>query len=258
MVPQTRTCTLAGHAFVRLSGNEAAARRRSPGPACGKLSPALLKHADEQIVAALAAVLHAIDAYHLAPNGPEEFREWGVVGAARFIGRDIISRDIPDFLTEGPWGVSPHIIPHRSLHSPSGAISIALNTTGPNHGTGGSPGFEAEGLMSALSLLWGRRLPGVWLVLSRVCPPDAPCNRSGAIPDGTFAEAVALALVPSGVGARLEFDTNATGPALTFEAVRQMAEGGTWSLPCGRVRVVPAAGMRPATTVPFAPLPATP
>lgn len=259
MAPQLRSCTLVGHASVRFNPAEVAVRRKSPGPACGKLSNTLLKHADEQTVAALAALLHAIDQHRLAPSGPAAFRDWGVIGAARFIGRDILSRDMPDFLKEGPWGVSPHIIPHRSLHSPSGAISVALGTAGPNYGTGGGPGYEGEGLLSALSLLWDRRLPGVWLVASRIDPPDAPCNRSGAIPEGTFAEAVALAFVPSGAGTRLELDTTAQGTQLTFEALCRLHEGGTWALPgCGRVRVVPAPGVGPVPAVPLSPMPTAP
>lgn len=246
MAPVSRCCVLAAHASVRLSGAEAHARRRSPGPACGKLSPSLLKHADEQTVAGVSAVLHAIDAYRLAPEGPDVFRGWGVIGAARFIGRDVISRDVPDFRKEGPWGVSPHIIPHRSLHSPSGAVSVALNCMGPNYGTGGGAGFETEGLLSALSLLWGRHLPGVWLVVSRVDPPDADCDGSGGIPEGVVAEAVALALVPEGTGPRLCVESgqrHESGAELTFEGLRDLAQGGTWSVPGCNLRVMPGASV---------------
>jgi hypothetical protein len=56
------------------------------------------------------------------------------------IGRDMIGQAVSDFIREGAWGVSPHVIPHRSLHSTSGTITLALDCRGPNYGIGGGPG----------------------------------------------------------------------------------------------------------------------
>jgi hypothetical protein len=212
----------------------------------------MLRHADEQSIACVAAVLHAINAHRLGHDGPGRFRDWGVVAAPRFIGRDSLARDVPDFKNEGPWGVSPHVIPHRSLHSPSGAVSVALGIHGPNLGAGGGPGHEAEGLLAALSLLWGG-LPGVWLLISRIEPLTDTEAGKGAIPAGTAAVADAIALVP-GVGLTLtlapsgdETSPRTPGPAaqgVPF-SLRALLTGGPCVLPgVGTARLSAAAACR--------------
>jgi hypothetical protein len=181
--------------------------------------PSFLKHADEQTVACLAAVLEAIAASNLAPEGPGVFARWAAVCGPRFIGRDVIAQAVPNFRTEGPWGVSPHVIPHRSLHSPSGALSVALGIQGPNLGAGGGNGSEAEALLTALTLLWGQKPPGVWLVTS-----------SQSL-DGVT-EACALALASDG-----------EGPVLSLRIGHQAGEPFSLaSLLAGRPCVVPGLG----------------
>ena len=225
------TCTLAGHASVRIAAEEVAAHRRTPGPACGGPLPAsLLKHADEQTVAGVAAALRAIEAFGLAPDGtPETFRRWGIVAAPRFFSRDFMSRSVPDFVAEGPLSVTPQTIPHRTIHSPSGTLSLALDIQGPNHGAGGGPCAEIEGLLCALSLLAEHRLPGVWLLLSRIEPLADGERVKGQILPGTFAEAVALALVPAsaarpGPALCLALDPAAEGPPLALDGIRSLLE----------------------------------
>jgi hypothetical protein len=168
-------------------------RRQQGPPDCPPLPPAFLKHADEQTLAVLAAVYGAIRTYNLA--GP--FRDWGVLAAPRFLGRAATVTVLQRFADEGAWGISPHQIPHRSLHSLSGTISQALKIHGPNFGVGGGPGCETEVLLAALALLQGRCLPGVWVVLSRP-DPELPPGADGTHAPGTHFLALALALVPAG------------------------------------------------------------
>jgi hypothetical protein len=171
--------------------------RRNPGSVHGEVPPiALLKHSDEQTVIGLCAVYQAI-----AQGGLQTtcFREWGVVAAPRFLGRPTMAAALQRFAVEGAWGVSPHLIPHRSLHSLSGTISQALKIHGPNFGVGGGPGGTVEALLAATALLVGKRLPGVWIVLTCLSP-ELPPDEAGRLPPGAQAIGLALALTPLGTG----------------------------------------------------------
>jgi hypothetical protein len=103
------------------------------------------------------------------------------------------------FIAEGAWGVSPHLIPHRSLHSVSGTVSQVLKVRGPNFGVGGGPGCEAEALFTAAAMLRCQRLPGVWAVLTGFDPDAAP-NSAGQPAAGTHLVGLALALTPARPG----------------------------------------------------------
>jgi hypothetical protein len=170
--------------------------RRRPGPTEGRepLPPSFLKHADEQTVAGLAAAFQAIHDHGLRDT---DFTEWGVLGAPRFLGRPAMAAALQRFLAEGAWGVSPHMIPHRSLHALSGTVSQAFKIHGPNFGVGGGPGGTAEALLAAAALLAGDRLPGVWLVLTALEPEQVPDNSGHPLP-GSRAVGLALALAPAG------------------------------------------------------------
>jgi hypothetical protein len=138
--------------------------RQSPGRGLGQPLPAaFLKHADEQTVVALAAVFRAVHHFDLAQTC---FHHWGVIAASCFLGRATLAVALQRFTLEGAWGVSPHLIPHRSLHSVSGTISQALQVHGPNFGVGGGPGSTSEALLVAGALLARDRLPGLWVVLT--------------------------------------------------------------------------------------------
>jgi hypothetical protein len=188
-------CELAAHAVVRVRIESLAELRRHPGPVHGVLlSPAFLKHADEQTVAGLAAVYHAIHDHGLSGT---VFRDWGVLAAPRFLGRPAMAAALQRFAAEGAWGVSPHLIPHRSLHSISGTVSQALKIHGPNFGVGGGPGAAREALLGALSMLGCRRLPGLWVVLTGLDPEAAP-DEGGRPAPGTAVVGLALALSPAG------------------------------------------------------------
>jgi hypothetical protein len=204
-------------------------------PTEGPLPPNFLKHADEQSIAALAAVFQAIHDHGLR----ERFTDWGVIAAPRFPGRLAIVQTVQRFAAEGAWGVSPHMIPHRSLHSVSGTVSQALKAHGPNFGIGGGPSAETEAFFCAAGLMAPARagaLPGLWMVLTGLSPETTLLACGGAAP-GTCVEAVALALAPAcagWMGPRLRLASGpvpAPGPAPTLTALAgllaRLEEGAT-------------------------------
>jgi len=194
-------------AYRRAGIEEIAALRKVPAP--GHSFPvSLLKNADEQTVVVLGALMAAVDRLGLPLH---RYRDWGVLAAPRFIGRDCIGQAIPEYTREGPWSVSPHIIPHRSLHSTSGTLTLALGSGGPNHGVGGGPEGESEGLLCALALLVERAVPGVWLALSRITPLQACDCSLGRPPDGSQIEALVLALTRQAPGQAVRLAPAASG-----------------------------------------------
>jgi hypothetical protein len=152
-----------------------------------------LKHADEQTVVGLASVLQAVDANGLSST---EFTDWAVLAAPCFLGRVTLAAAIQRFAAEGAWGVSPHVIPHRSLHSVSGTVSQALNIHGPNFGVGGGPGGVLEALLCAGAILAGHNVPGVWVVMTGWDPEPVPDDKNAAINDSDCV-GLCLALVES-------------------------------------------------------------
>ncbi len=244
------SCAVSAHAALRVPGDAVAALRKPLNPLTGEpLSPAFLKNADDQSVVALAAVSAAVRDHGLAGR---DFSAWGVIAAPRFLGRGVMGHVLHRFLQEGAWGISPHLIPHRSLHAVSGTVSQALKIHGPNFGVGGGPGAESEALLVASTLVWKRQLPGVWVVLTGYEPEMVPADpTSGAPPPPVpLCSGVALALTPvdeCGRGFRLRLEPPGYGAEggemggegqLTLEALRAaLAEGGAgagdWRLNCG-------------------------
>jgi hypothetical protein len=194
-----------GYSLFRVAPGDVPALRRKPGPmpeGWVRVPPSLLRNSDEQTVAGTAAVLAAIEAmdWH-----PDRFGEWGVVGASRFLGRANLATALRSFIAEGVWGTSPHLIPHFALHSPSGTISLALGSQGPNLGVGGGLYAAAEGFLAALTWLAAGVVPGVWLVFSGWAPELAPLP-DGESPASGECLALAVALVARGsVGRRPAF-----------------------------------------------------
>ena len=192
------SCDLAADATVRAGLESLPELRKHPGSVHGEpVPPSLLKHADEQTVAGLVAVCQALASPALQAT---DFRDWGVAAAPRFLGRPAMAAALQRFQAEGAWGVSPHLIPHRSLHSLSGTVSQALKIHGPNFGVGGGPGGVAEVLLAATAMLERRKLPGVWVVLTCLDPELAP-DESGRPASGTKCVGLALALMPIRRGA---------------------------------------------------------
>jgi hypothetical protein len=189
---------LAAHAVTSVPVESIGELRRRLVRLDGTPLPAnFLKHADEQTYAGLAAVFQAIGEHSLLAQATS-FRDWGVVGAPRFLGHAPMTSDLPRFLVEGAWDVSPHMIPHRTLHSLSGTVSQALTIHGPNFGAGGGPGAEGEGVLAAVALLEAMRLPGVWLVMTRLEPELDADHTTGKPRPGTLSQGLALALMPAG------------------------------------------------------------
>src|SRR5437764_3439991 len=115
------------------------------------------------------------------------------------MGRAAMAQALQRFAAEGAWGISPHLIPHRSLHSLSGTVSQALKIHGPNFGVGGGPNGAAEALQAAAALLAGDRLPGVWVVLTG-WEPEPVIDRAGRVLNESFCHGAALALVAAREG----------------------------------------------------------
>ncbi len=211
--PRAVACEVLAHAAVRLPLAAVAELRRQPGlPGSAALPNNFLKHADEQTVVGLSALLHAIAAHGLRDIA---FTDWGVLAAPRFFARSAMVVSLQRFLVEGAWGVSPHMIPHRSLHSLAGTVSLALKSNGPNLGVGGGPGGAVEVLLAAAAMLERCRLPGLWVVWTAQ-EPDGAMDVAGRGDPNTICRALAVALAPvrpDSPGMRLHVEAgHAPGP----------------------------------------------
>jgi hypothetical protein len=200
-------CAVAAYATARATSETLIALRQQPGPAPGEpLPPAFLKHADEQTVVGIAALLQAIARFGLTGT---DFTHWGALAAPRFLGRAALRLALQRFAAEGAWGISPHLIPHRSLHSISGTVSQALKLHGPNFGVGGGPGGAAEAIQTAAALLQGDRLPGVWVVWTGWNPEPTPeLNGHAAAAEVSGAALALVADAPAWHGPRLRVGAN--------------------------------------------------
>jgi hypothetical protein len=251
----TADCAVAAVGTAQASGDTLPSLRtalQTPGGA--SLPASLLKHADEQTVVGLAAVFEAIRAYGLTKTA---FADWGVLAGPRFLGRACLAVALQRFAQEGAWGVSPHLIPHRSLHSVSGTISQALGIRGPNFGVGGGPHSAAETLLVASALITDGQLPGLWVVVSGWDPepileqPNMP-SVNGFGPAHSVYRAAALALTtlrPDWNGLRLQVHAEAARTRLDgfsggmtvpmfqmeplLEALQTRRLPATWRLGCG-------------------------
>jgi hypothetical protein len=181
-------------ASVRLPYDSLADVRRNPEPHLGfPLPTSTLKHLDEQTIAGLASVCRAIRECDLDPHG---FSDWGVLAAPHLLGQSVMVASLVRFRDEGAWGVSPHVIPHHSLHSISGTVSQVLKVHGPNLGVGGGSGGPGEAFVAAASWLGRRRVPGVWIVVTSLDPVSTLCE-DGRPQPGTDCVGLALALTPA-------------------------------------------------------------
>jgi hypothetical protein len=186
-------CAVEAFGVVRVPLEEIPALRKVAGPLIGhRIPPSLLKHADEQTVLALAAVLRAI---HDARWQDRSFAEWGLIAAPRFLGRLSIAPWIDKYARLGASTVSPLIIPNLSLHAVAGSLSLALRCRGFNFGVGGGHGHLAEALLAGLAASDDGQVPGLWVVATEWDPEPIPDGHRGSrVP--AIGTAVALALVP--------------------------------------------------------------
>ncbi|MBI3409545.1 MAG: hypothetical protein HY040_14490 [Planctomycetes bacterium] len=197
----TVKCPIAGIGTLRADADQLVKLRRQPGVRAGKpFSPAFLKHADDQTVAAVAVVAQTI-----AKQGWDDrsFRDWGVVAAPILFGRFGNEAALRRFVSEGAWGISPHMIPHHSLHAVAGTISQAWQIHGPNFGISGGPGAAAEAFLVAATMVSENNLPGLWLVLTGFDPEYIPEKGAGKPTQPTTCLAAALALTPDNPSAGL-------------------------------------------------------
>lgn len=172
-------CRAAAHSLIWAGVAEVSALRRQPGRLRAGTSPVpLLRHADDQTVVGLAAVLHAIEGSDL---DADRLSPWGLVAAPRFPGRARLAAAFAQYAVDGAWGVSPHLVPHDSLHSMAGTISQALKLFGPNLGAGGGSDGARAAFLAAMALLGDGRLPGVWVVATGWVP-ELVLGRAGVVP----------------------------------------------------------------------------
>jgi len=137
-----------------------------------------LKHADEQTVVAVAALDNAINS---RGRPIDDYRQWAIIAAPRFIGRMAGAAAFHRYSRGGGPTISPHLIPQHSLHSVSGAMSILLATHQPNFGIGGTSQSLAEGLLGALTFPQAS-CKGTWLLATGWDPepqPDGTGNSAG-------------------------------------------------------------------------------
>jgi hypothetical protein len=258
------SCALLATGTIRATPDAVAVLRLNPGPVLGQaLAASFLKHADEQTVVGLAAVLDAISKYDLTGT---DFTNWGVLAAPRFLGRATLAVALQRFAVEGAWGVSPHLIPHRSMHAVSGTISQALAIHGPNFGVGGGPESACEMMMAAATIVTTAQVPGVWAVLTGWDPEpilEKPANgqANGHRHTGLTCKAVALALAPAkesyfGPSLRIvpsdyraKLYPAGQAPIISLESLQDALEAracdAAWRLNCGgwvEIAQVPARG----------------
>lgn len=193
-------CAVSAFGVVQATVEEIAALRKQPGAVPRKPIPAsLLRHADEQTVVGLAALLRAIHDFDWQQR---DFQDWAVLGAPRYLGRITMAVGIAQYPETGPRGVSPLIIPNCSLHALAATISLALGIHGPAFGVGGGPGSAAEGLLAAFTVQQEQRCPGVWLVLTG-WEPELLLDKSGRSAAPAVCHGIALALTsPEAASAR--------------------------------------------------------
>ena len=134
-----------------------------------KSTPALprrfLRHADEQTVVGMHAVLAAIATI---PE-PLEREGHGVIAASCQAGRIAAAQTLVQAKHGGGVTVSTQIVPQGSLHSLAGAVSVGLGMRGPNLGVSVGPHALSEGLLTAFSWLHGAgptACDTVWLVIT--------------------------------------------------------------------------------------------
>jgi hypothetical protein len=200
------------------------------------LPASFLKHAEDQTIAALQTMLRALEAARLDPGG---LSNWGVVAAPTFLGRFPLAHALVRYGQEGAWGVSPHLIPHHSLHGLSGTISQALKMHGPNFGINDGPGGDRDAFLLAASLLAEGTLPGLWLVLTGYEREAIPrLDGQPATPPSCIAVVLALARAAQPPeGARLALgeaaDTQGTAstlPEFSLPALLAPGAHGKWRL----------------------------
>ena len=201
MVPHSLSTNVAAHAVVT-AGVPAIDALRDAAPPAGvpPLPGRFLRHADEHAVVALRAVQEALAS---APDLVAGRDRHAVVAAPCGAGRPTAARTLVQLRESGAVSVSPHVVPHCSLHAIASAVSVGLGMHGANIGVGGGPDALFEGCLAALSLAAGPDTDVCWLVLT-AWDHEPVLDGRGNTPADAVCRAVALALSATAVaGARL-------------------------------------------------------
>src|SRR5205823_1882768 len=172
-------------------------------------------NSDDQTVLALAVICQALAS---AQRPAAYYEEWGVIAAPNLFGRSGTYQALLNFRADGAWGISPHMIPHHSLHAVSGTISQALRMHGPNFGISGGPNAAAEAFLVAATLLSNNSVPGLWVVMTGHEPEWLPGEVRQDKGDDGMCLAAALALEPAG----------ATGRSCLFVSPRTQKDDATF------------------------------
>jgi hypothetical protein len=188
----TVRCRVVACAAMRGDAETIAQWRKQPVVIGAEKMPiSFLKHSEDQTILALKTVLRAIE---LQGCSNWSFADWGVIAAPNLFGRVSIAQTIQRYQQEGAWGVSPHLIPHQSLHAMSGTISQALKIYGPNFGISGGPNAGPDAFLIAGAMMVDGELPGMWLVLTGHQSEWIPAL-DGRPTTAPMCQAVALALI---------------------------------------------------------------
>ena len=193
VTPSEETYPIATLAQATIALADVPKLRRQPTGTTGHAL--VLRHADEQTLAALVAVRRAAEARGWSAD---DMRDFAVIASPRFFGRTGTATIVHRFRQQGPIGVSPMGIPSLSLHSPSGTISVILGMHGPNFGVGGGPNHVADGFLTALALHRDRLAPVIWLVLTAY-ESEPLLDAEGRCGTPAHIHAVAMALTTQAV-----------------------------------------------------------
>ncbi len=188
-----------------------------------------LRHADEQTVVGMQAVLAALGGLPELPAVAGH----GVIAASCQAGRIAAAQTLVQARQGGGVTVSTQIVPQGSLHSLAGAISVGLGMHGPNIGVSGGPAALSEGLLTAFSWLHGAgpvACDTVWLVITGW--DDEPALDSRGMPTtDPVCRGVALAVTRSATtcsAQRLTLQVNPCGggepnPTTSAASLRSLA-----------------------------------
>jgi hypothetical protein len=186
-------CRVSAWSVLRGSAKAIAQWRKEPIVRGGKSSLSLLKNSEDQTVLGWRSVHAAIEQQHWQERS---FADWGVIAAPNLCGRVTNAQSLHLYQKEGAWGISPHLIPHQSLHAMSGTISQALQLHGPNFGVSGAPNASPDAFLIAAAMMMDGRLPGLWVVLTGYETEWIPAA-DGRPTQAPMCQAVALALTAS-------------------------------------------------------------
>jgi hypothetical protein len=168
----------------------AAIRKESLAGVPTPLSPQLLRHSDEQTLAALMALSEATKCSAMANS---DFGNWAIVSSSRNLGRSAFATVIDKYRSEGPWGVSVQVIPHCTAHAVAGTISLALASHGPCIGAGTDSGGEFDALISVASILRRPNWCGAWVIFTG-WSPELAIDPSGRPTSDSICSATAIAV----------------------------------------------------------------